>query len=130
LLTIFAQHLAMASNELAVEQHQPEPPLVARAKEHIKEHLRDGLSLGSVAKAVNASPFYLCKQFKKATGINLTEYVSRTRVEAAKNLLLNPNLRIGEVAYEVGFQSLTHFNRIFRRIVGQSPTEYRRQLPH
>jgi AraC-like DNA-binding protein len=49
-------------------------------------------------------------------------------VEKAKNLLLNPNLRISEIAYEVGFQSLTHFNRVFKKIVRQSPTEYRGRL--
>jgi AraC-like DNA-binding protein len=52
------------------------------------------------------------------------------RVEKAKNLLLNPNLRISEIAYEVGFQSLTHFNRVFKRVVGQSPTDYRAELPN
>ena len=51
------------------------------------------------------------------------------RIEKAKNLLLNPNLRISEIAYEVGFQSLTHFNRVFKKLVGQSPTDYRAQLP-
>jgi AraC-like DNA-binding protein len=51
------------------------------------------------------------------------------RIEKAKNLLLNPNLRISEIAYEVGFQSLTHFNRVFRKITGQSPTDYRDKLP-
>jgi AraC-like DNA-binding protein len=66
--------------------------------------------------------------FKKATGINFTDYLSRVRTERAKNLLLNPNLRVSEIAYEVGFQSLTHFNRVFKRILGQSPTEYRGQL--
>ena len=66
--------------------------------------------------------------FKKATGINFTDYVSRVRIEKAKNLLLNPNLRVSEVAYEVGFQSLTHFNRVFKRVQGQSPTDYRGQL--
>ena len=130
LLTIFAQHLAMASNQLVTEQHQAEPPLIARAKEFIKEHLREDLSLAVIAKAMNTNTFYFCKQFKKLTGLNFTEYVSRTRVESAKNLLLNPNLRISEIAYEVGFQSLTHFNRIFRRIVGHSPTAYREQLAH
>ena len=73
--------------------------------------------------------FYFCKLFKKATGINFTEFVSRLRVEKAKNLLINPNLRISEIAYEVGFQSLTHFNRIFKKIAGQSPTDYREHLP-
>ena len=128
LLSVFAQHLAMASNQLVTEQHQPEPPLIARAKEFMKQHLRENLSLAMVARAVNTSTFYFCKQFKKITGLNFTEYVSRTRVESAKNLLLNPNLRISEIAYEVGFQSLTHFNRVFRRIVGHSPTAYREQL--
>jgi len=50
-------------------------------------------------------------------------------VEKAKNLLLNRNLRVSEIAYEVGFQSLTHFNRVFKRILGVSPTKYRTRLP-
>ena len=66
--------------------------------------------------------------FKKITGVNFTDYVSRVRIEKAKDLLLNPNLRISEIAYVVGFQSLTHFNRVFKRILGQSPTDYRGQL--
>jgi AraC-like DNA-binding protein len=66
--------------------------------------------------------------FKKATGLNFTEYLSRIRIERAKNLLLNPNLRVSEIAFEVGFQSLTHFNRVFKNTVGQSPTRYREQL--
>ena len=57
--------------------------------------------------------------------MNFTEYVSRVRIENAKNLLLNPNLRISEIAYQVGFQSLTHFNRVFKKVAGESPTEYR-----
>jgi AraC-like DNA-binding protein len=81
-----------------------------------------------VAKAVNTSIFYFCKMFKKATGLKFTDYVSRIRVEKAKNLLLNRNLRVSEIAYEVGFQSLTHFNRVFKKILGLSPTEYRGQL--
>lgn len=129
LLSIFAQHLAMASNELAIQQQMPEPASISHAKEFIRNHLRDNLSLGVVARAVNASKFTFCKQFKQLTGINLIEYIARMRIEAAKNLLLNPNLRVGEIAYEVGFRSLAHFNRIFRRIVGQPPSDYRRQLP-
>ena len=66
--------------------------------------------------------------FKKITRINFTDYLSRVRIEKSKNLLLNPNLRISEIAFEIGFQSLTHFNRVFKRITGQSPTEYRAKL--
>jgi len=128
LLTIFAQHLSMLSNQVVLQQDNAEPPVITRAKEYIQEHQTENLRLGHVAKAVNTSTFYFCKMFKKATGINFTDYLSRVRIEKAKNLLLNPNLRVSEIAFEVGFQSLTHFNRVFKKILGQSPTEYRNQL--
>jgi AraC-like DNA-binding protein len=128
LLTIFAQHLSMLSNQVVVQQDNAEPPVITRAKEYIHEHQTEELSLGQVAKSVNTSTFYFCKMFKKVTGINFTDYLSRVRIEKSKNLLLNPNLRVSEIAFEVGFQSLTHFNRVFKKILGQSPTEYRAQL--
>jgi len=128
LLSIFAEHISVMSNRIIVHRENSESPVIRRAKEFIVENQADDLSLGQVAKAVNTSVFHFCKMFKKATGLNFTEYVSRVRVEKARNLLLNPNLRISEIAYEVGFQSLTHFNRVFKKITGQSPTDYRGQL--
>jgi AraC-like DNA-binding protein/ligand-binding sensor protein len=130
LLQIFAEHLSLVSNQIVVQQTNAEPPVITRAKEFIKQNQSEDISLGQVARAVNTSTFYFCKMFKKVTGINFTDYVSRQRIESAKNLLLNPNLRISEIAYEVGFQSLTHFNRVFKKVIGQSPTEYRGQLAH
>lgn len=128
LLSIFAEHLSMVSNQILVRQEKAEPAVISRAKQYIQDHQDEDLSLSQVAKAVNTSTFYFCKLFKKVTGLNFTDYVSRLRIEKAKNLLLNPNLRISEIAYEVGFQSLTHFNRVFKKIMGQSPTEYRQKL--
>ena len=57
-----------------------------------------------------------------------TDYLARTRIEKVKNLLLNPHKRISEAAYETGFQSLSQFNRVFRRVTGQSPTVWRAHL--
>jgi len=128
LLAIFAQHLSMVTNQIIVQEENSELPVIARAKEYIRQNQAEELSLGMVAKAVNTSTFYFCKLFKKATSMHFTDYVSRVRIEKAKNLLLNPNLRISEIAYEVGFQSLTHFNRVFKKIIGQSPTVYRSKL--
>jgi YesN/AraC family two-component response regulator len=128
LMSIFAEHLSALSNQILVKQVNAEPPLITRAKVFIAEHQTENLSLGQAAKAVNSSPFYFCKLFKKATGLNFTDYLSRIRIERAKNLLLNPNLRVSEIAFEVGFQSLTHFNRVFKHTVGLSPTRYRQQL--
>jgi AraC-like DNA-binding protein len=128
LLEIFASHLSELSNQIVVQQNNSEPPMITKAKEFIKANHAEDISLGEVAKAVNTSTFYFCKMFKKGTGLHFTEYVSRVRIENAKNLLLNPNLRISEIAYQVGFQSLTHFNRVFKKIVGEAPTEYRSKV--
>lgn len=126
LLKFMADHLSSISNQLAIRQSNAEPVFIARARKFIEENITEELPLSRVAKAVHTSSFYFCKMFKKVTGLNFTHYVSRVRVERAKSLLQNPNLRISEIAFDVGFQSLTHFNRVFRNITGVSPTEYRR----
>jgi AraC-like DNA-binding protein len=128
LLEIFGNHLSVMANQILVEQQNEEPPLITRAKRFIGEHQAETLSLDQMAKNLNVSTFYFCKLFKKATGLTFTDYLARTRIERAKNLLLNPNVRVSEVAYDCGFISLTHFNRIFKRVVGRSPTLYRRTL--
>ena len=128
LLTIFAQHLSILSNQVFIQQENAEPPVITKARAYIHEHQAEELQLGQVAKAVNMSSYYFCKTFKKVIGINFTDYVARVRIEKSKNLLLNPNLRISEIAFEVGFQSLTHFNRVFKNVTGLSPTNYRDQL--
>jgi AraC-like DNA-binding protein/ligand-binding sensor protein len=128
LLTFFAQQLSALSNQLVTEKNNAEPPLVLRAREYIDKYKGEALSLADVAKAAGASVFHFCKVFHKATGLKFTDYVARVRVEDARTRLLSPNLRISEIAYDVGFQSLTQFNRTFKRVFGQSPSEFRARL--
>ena len=125
LLEIFATHISTLANEIAVQEDESESPMIRRARAYILANQADPIDLDKVAQAMHVSTFYFCKMFKKATGLTFTDYLSRVRVEKAKTLLLNPHLRISEIAYDVGFQSLTHFNRMFRKIVGESPTAYR-----
>jgi AraC-like DNA-binding protein len=128
LLEIFGRHLSILSNQIAVESSAAEPAAVVKAKHFIAQNQDNALCLATVAKAVNTSTFYFCKLFKRATGLTFTDYLSRVRIEKAKTLLGDPNRRVSETAYDVGFQSLTHFNRIFRKITGQSPTRYRQSV--
>ena len=127
-LGIFAEHLAIKSNQIMVQAANVDSPIIAKAKQFIRDHSAEKLSLRSVSSAMNISAFYFCKQFHKTTGLKFTEFLARTRVELAKNRLLNHNLRVSEIAYEAGFQSLTHFNRVFKQIAGQSPTDYHVKL--
>jgi len=128
LLGIFSQHLSALTNQLLVTETQAELPAVARARAFIAEHLDEEICLTRVARAVNMSQFYFCKTFKHETGLTFTDYVSRVRVERVKELLLNPHARVSEAAYAAGFQSLSQFNRAFRRIAGESPSDYRERL--
>lgn len=128
LLEVFAQHLSLAAEQIATQQTHAEPPMVERARQVIEERSGEPLTLAGIARSVHASTFHFCKTFKRATGMTFTQYVSMVRIAKAKKLLANPQARITEVAYEVGFSSLTHFNRMFRRIAGQSPTDFRRKV--
>lgn len=128
LLSIFAEHLAILSNEILIQHDNAEPPMITRIKEFIREHHAEVLRLHYIAKLAHTSTFNFCRLFKRATRLTFTQFLSRVRIESSKRLLTNPHLRVSEVAFEVGFQSLTHFNRVFQKILGQSPTQYRRKV--
>lgn len=129
LLTIFASHLSMVAGQIVCRSEHAESPVMTRARQFIADRKGEHLRLKQVSDFSHMSSFYFCKKFKQTTGFTFTEYVARVRVEAAKTLLLNPQARISEVAFEVGFQSITHFNRVFKGLVGHCPTDYRSALP-
>ena len=128
LLIFFSKQLAALSNQLLIEQKSREPEVVTRARRFIAENKRGQLSLASAARASDASMFHFCTLFHQTTGLKFRDYVARSRIEDARVLLCDPTRRMSEVAYEVGFQSMTAFHRAFRRILGESPTEYRSHL--
>ena len=128
LVGIFAQQLSGLCNQLVVQEQAGEPEAIRRAKDYIARHRGEDISSRRVADELHLSRFYFCTLFKKRTGLTFTEYLTRVRIERVKELLVNPNLRISEIAFQTGFQSLTHFNRVFLKLTGQSPTEYRARL--
>ncbi len=128
LLATFAEHLATISNSIELEDDEQEPALVSNAKRYIQDRFNERISLDEAAKAVNASTRHFCKVFKQATGITFTDYLARVRVEKAKHLLQNPHLRVSEIAFETGFDSISQFNRSFKRIAGTTPTQFREEF--
>jgi len=128
LLGIFAQHLSVASNQLMLAAERPGSPVIEKAKLYIAGHIDEEMSLVQVARAVNTSTFFFCKMFRRATGLHFLDYIARIRVERAKNFLLNPHVRISEAAFAAGFHSLSQFNRVFKRIVGEQPRIWRAKI--
>lgn len=127
LLQSFAEQLGRHAESLQIIEEGREPAAIAKARRYIHEHLDDPLPLGAVAHEAGLSESHFCRLFKEATGLTLTDYVNRCRIERAKKELLRSDRRISEVAFEVGYQSLSQFNRSFAKITGQSPTSWRRE---
>jgi AraC-like DNA-binding protein len=106
-------------------QTRAEPVEIWKARKFIHEYSGEAFSLTEVAKSVNISANYLSEKFKDVTGVNFLDYVARTRVEKACDLLQDPALRISEIAFATGFQSLSQFNRVFKKLTRKSPSEFR-----
>ena len=109
----------------ARDGHRAEPVEIWKARKFIEEYSTEELSLSKVAKAANISRNHLSEKFKQVTGTNFVEYVAHTRFEKACELLRDVDLRISEIAFAVGFQSLSQFNRVFKKFSAKSPSAYR-----
>jgi AraC-like DNA-binding protein len=105
--------------------NRAEPVEIWKARKLIRDHSDGELSLTEIAKSVNLSANYLSEKFKEVTGVNFVRYVGQTRTAKARDLLRNSNLRISEIAFAVGFQSLSQFNRVFKKLTRKSPTQFR-----
>jgi len=128
LLSFLAQHLGMLSIQVFISPKVAEPSYINQARAYIQEHQSEKIYLAHVASLVNLNPFYFCKIFKRVTGLNFTEYVARVRIEKSKILLANAELAVADVALASGFQTITHFNRVFKKLTGFSPTAFRNQI--
>jgi len=100
-------------------------PNIRRALTFIVDHFAEPIKLEDAAREACLSRYHFCRLFHHETGVTFLEYLHGFRVHRAKALLADRYVRITEVAYNVGFSDLSHFDRTFRKIVGRSPSEYR-----
>ena len=102
--------------------------LFKMACDYIHENFRKDMTLPDMSRRFGMSDSYFSTQFKRWTGYSFVQYVNRIRIQKAKELLLEPDLKIYEVAYEVGYTTLQYFNRVFKQSVSISPIEYRKMM--
>ncbi|MFX3636502.1 MAG: response regulator [Candidatus Pristimantibacillus sp.] len=96
------------------------------ALQYIRTHYHADLSLEKVAAIVYLNPVYFSQLFKQKTGLGFKEHVIALRLEHAKQMLLNPKLKIADVAERIGYQDMRHFSQLFRKKYGETPSEFRR----
>jgi AraC-like DNA-binding protein len=104
------------------------PAIVRRVTELVDEKIEDELSLDEMAQSAGLSACYFSQMFRKSTGETPHHFLLRHRIERAKEMLCDANTRVLDVAVACGFKTQQHFARVFRKMCGASPTEYRRQF--
>lgn len=101
--------------------------VLQRAKRYIRENYHRSLSLADVSKTVHVSPNYLSYLFRDEAGMTFLEYLTSLRMQEAKRLLMQPGIKIYEVAEKVGYGSWKHFSRIFKDTTDYNPVDYRKR---
>jgi YesN/AraC family two-component response regulator len=101
------------------------PANITSVIRYIEVHLTDQISLGQLASIAHVSKYHFCKVFKRHIGMSPLRYVALKRIKKAKELLLHADLNISEIAWEVGFNDLSNFNKHFKKYTGITPTMYK-----
>ena len=100
---------------------------LSKALDFIEARYAEPLTLPLVAKAAGLSVSRLAHVFKAQVGMSVTAYLNMVRVNSARDYLTNSSMRVSEIAFQVGFGNLSHFNHVFRQATGLPPTQYRQQ---
>ena len=103
-------------------------PEIEQVLAYIERNLTRPISRQDLARQAAFAPSYFSALFREATGTTIPEYINARRVSRAQELLREPQTRVSAVCYAVGFRDLSNFNRVFKRLVGQTPREYRRSM--
>ncbi|WEK55546.1 MAG: response regulator [Candidatus Cohnella colombiensis] len=113
---------------ITMYQERFKPDVVQQMKRYIIENSQEDISLEMIARKVDLSPFYISKVFKEQLGVNYIDFLTECRIEKAKQLMSDPELSLKEITFEVGYNDPNYFSKVFKKISGVSPTEYRKLM--
>lgn len=133
-LFLRSEFSASADDEFAILDAQQSKPIrgglaswqIRRVKTHIEANLDATIRVKELAELVRLSSFHFCRAFRDSFGDSPHGYVMRRRVERAQGLMLTTNASLAQIAADCGLADQAHFNKLFRRFVGESPGMWRR----
>lgn len=121
LLLLLRRQLAFAVPEIKSNKHNR----VYEIADYISENYKEIIALEDICKKFFLCKAHLCHIFKEVTGMTVQEYLTSTRIKQAQQLLTMTKLPVTTVAEETGYNSITHFERMFKRLTGMTPLQYR-----
>ena len=120
-----AAHWPLPETDLKTTEHGR---AILKALRYMDKHLDGGISLADVARAAGMSKYHFCRRFKASTGVYFREYLTQRRIAKAKELLQDTGRTVTDIFREVGFKDMTHFGRVFKKLEGKLPSEFRRRV--
>ena len=102
--------------------------LICSISDYIEQHYVEDIALQDIAGFLGYSDVYFCKLFKQNFGKNFITYLNEYRMDKAKELLANPRINIKDVGQKAGYRDANYFTRLFKRMVGETPSEYRNKV--
>lgn len=128
LCEVLEEIITLVSDVQKVEPNGTIREVVAQAVQYINDNYFEELTLTSLAKRFNVESSYFSKLFRQETGSNLMLYIAKKRIEKAKELIKEQKNNLTEVAFMVGYDDYTYFSKVFRKMTGKSPRDYRGSL--
>lgn len=124
-LLVFTARLALEQQRTTSEYIKPLHKRIYEVVDYINQHYTRPLSLDELAEHFHLSSFYLSRTFKEVTGFTFVEYINAVRIKEAQALLRHTDMKIIDIAESTGFESISHFGRVFKQISNVSPRHYR-----
>ena len=104
-----------------------ETQIIARISQYVEKHFREQIGRDEIAEQLHYSKNYLSRIFNSQIGISVRDYINTYRVEEAKRMLLNSDMAVGDIAMDVGFDSMTYFSTVFKKNTGMTPSQFRNE---
>jgi AraC-like DNA-binding protein len=116
----------LASEQYVKTKSETNNSRINKIHEFLMKNYQDNVDLEKVSEVVHMAPASLCRFFKSSTGLTVFEYLNKIKIDLACKLLLNTDLSIVHISYDCGFNNLSHFNKQFRKFLGQTPSQFRK----
>jgi two-component system response regulator YesN len=125
---LITNYLVKVSQYIAEKRNKRSRNIIEQIKEVIQKKYNENITINDIAKEVYLSNTYLCMMYKQETGETVNEYLTKVRIERAKELLKDPQNKLYDICYSIGYVEPGYFSKIFKKHTGLSPTEYRDKI--
>lgn len=126
--SFITDYFLLVSSQIEEKRNKKSRNVIGKIKAVINSKYTENISINEIAKEVYLSTTYLCMIFKQETGETINDYLTKLRIEKAKELLRDPRNKLYDICYAIGYTEPGYFSKIFRRYTGLTPTEYREEI--